>query len=269
MRQSCHRALPVHNISARRAGAAGRVPFYLIWKERRCCSVKITYIHHSSFVVELEKSVLLFDYFTGKLPILPKEKELMVFASHAHGDHYSPAVFEAGKGRNDVKYILSRDIDEKTVPDGVSEKVRFVEPDEKFIVDNIRIETLRSTDEGVAFWISAENCEIYHAGDLNNWWWEGEDPQWNENMASAYRKEMQKLKGRIADAAFIPVDPRLGKWFYLGAEGFMREASAKAIFPMHFWEKYEIIESLKEHSSSEGWGDRIKTIHREGEEFVI
>ena len=34
---------------------------------------------------------------------------------------------------------------------------------------------IMTTDEGVAIWLSCEGKEIYHAGDLNNWWWEGED----------------------------------------------------------------------------------------------
>ena len=35
--------------------------------------MKITYIAHSGFCVELEKHVLLFDYFTGELPSWDKE----------------------------------------------------------------------------------------------------------------------------------------------------------------------------------------------------
>lgn len=132
----------------------------------------------------------------------------------------------------------------------------------------LQVETFRSTDEGVAFWISCAGQEIYHAGDLNNWWWEGEDMAWNRNMAASYKQEMKKMSGRTADAAFIPVDPRLGQWFYLGAAGFMEEADAKWIFPMHFWEDYSIIQKLREHPSSEGWRDRIVEIHREGEEFI-
>ena len=30
--------------------------------------MKITYIHHSAFLVETESAYLLFDYFQGKLP---------------------------------------------------------------------------------------------------------------------------------------------------------------------------------------------------------
>ena len=53
---------------------------------------KVTFLHHSCFVVELDKSVLIFDYvkkgefsgyvFTGNLPELPEDKEIYVFASH-------------------------------------------------------------------------------------------------------------------------------------------------------------------------------------------
>ena len=32
--------------------------------------MKITYIHHSSFLVETEENYFLFDYFEGKLPQL-------------------------------------------------------------------------------------------------------------------------------------------------------------------------------------------------------
>lgn len=51
--------------------------------------MKITYIHHSSFLVETEENYFLFDYFEGKLPQLKEDKPLLVFASHRHGDHFS------------------------------------------------------------------------------------------------------------------------------------------------------------------------------------
>ena len=50
--------------------------------------MKITYIHHSSFCVELQNSILLFDYFKGELPKFDKAKKLYVFASHFHEDHF-------------------------------------------------------------------------------------------------------------------------------------------------------------------------------------
>ena len=44
--------------------------------------MKVTYIYHSGFAVELEKSVLLFDYCEGELPQWGREKAVYVFASH-------------------------------------------------------------------------------------------------------------------------------------------------------------------------------------------
>ena len=233
--------------------------------------MKITYIHHSSFSVELSRAVLLFDYYEGDLPEFDGEKQLIVFASHAHGDHFSPVIFELAKGRGDVQYVLSRDISRKKVPEELLDRVRFVKAGERFTLDaaGMEIEAFKSTDEGVAFWIRCEGKEIYHAGDLNNWWWEGEDKAWNHNMAANYKREMEKMAGRTADAAFVPLDPRQEQWFYLGMEGFMEKVHAKAVFPMHFWKDYSIIEKIKEHPASEGWRDRIVEIRREGEEFNL
>jgi len=246
--------------------------------------MKITYIHHSSFSVELETVTLLFDYYAGPLPEFLQDKPLIVFASHFHADHFSPVIFELAAHKAGVQYVLSGDISPKKVPKELTDRVRFVKAGEKFSLsygekenpkkhengreNSMEIETFKSTDEGVAFWISCEGREIYHAGDLNNWWWEGEDKAWNHNMAANYQREMEKMAGRTADIAFVPLDPRLEQWFYLGMEGFMKKVDAKAVFPMHFWKDYSIIEKMKNHPASEGWQDRIIEIKEEGEEFI-
>ena len=56
--------------------------------------MKITYIHHSSFMAELDHAVLLFDYFEGNIPETDRAKPLFVFASHRHGDHFSRSIFD-------------------------------------------------------------------------------------------------------------------------------------------------------------------------------
>ena len=249
--------------------------------------MKITYIHHSSFSVEFNHVTMLFDYYEGPLPDFDRSRPLVVFASHFHGDHFAPVIFDLAEGREDIQYVLSKDINKKKVPEHLLDKVMFVKAGEKYRLypgknekteeggnaepDGVTmdIETFKSTDEGVAFWISCEGKEIYHAGDLNNWWWEGEDKAWNHNMAANYAKEMDKMAGRTADAAFIPLDPRLEQWFYLGMKEFMEKADAKAVIPMHFWKDYSIIEKMRQHPSSEGWRERLIEIHREGEELDI
>lgn len=250
--------------------------------------MKVTYIHHSSFSVELEQAVLLFDYYQGNLPEFPKDKTLVVFASHFHQDHYSPVIFELAKQRDNIYYVLSKDIKKRSVPENLTEKIRFVKAGEQLSLSLgpasqvsaapagqekstmvMEIETFLSTDEGVAFWITCEGKQIYHAGDLNNWWWEGEDKAWNHNMAANYRREIDKMAGRHADAAFVPLDPRLEQWFYLGMDEFMKKVSADKVFPMHFWKDYSMIEKIKQLPLSESYRERIVEIHREGEEFEL
>lgn len=259
--------------------------------------MKVTYIHHSSFAVELDRAVLLFDYFEGALPEFPEEKPLIIFASHFHADHYGPVIFDLAGSRERVCCILSADI-RKKVPEEWADRVFFVKPGRIIgVTENLEVrdlgpgagcrqntaggemdegenclltaETLHSTDEGCAFWISCGGTELYHAGDLNNWWWEGEDKAWNHNMAASYGREMKKLAGRRAAAAFIPVDPRLGEAFYLGAAGFMEQADAEYLFPMHFWGEFGVAGRLIAHPASAGWRDRIVRIQREGEEFEL
>jgi len=188
----------------------------------------------------LLRLLFLFDYYAGPLPQLPEDKPLVVFASHVHADHFAPVIFELFGRRADTQYVLSEDIGRKKVPGELLDRVHFVKEGEKFSLfcangagevqydiqkeprnggegagekvrreGAIEIETFHSTDAGVAFWISCEGKEIYYAGDLNNWWWEGEDEEWNQNMAADYQREMEKMAGRTADIAFVPLDPRL------------------------------------------------------------
>ena len=52
--------------------------------------IKVTYLDHSAFLVELTHHVLLFDHAAITPPPIPAGKSLYVFASHAHS-HLSAA----------------------------------------------------------------------------------------------------------------------------------------------------------------------------------
>ena len=132
--------------------------------------MKITYINHSSFAVELDTCVLLFDYFKGDIPKFSKNKKIYVFSSHGHHDHFSPKVLKLEKEYDNILYILSEDIQIKE-----SDKIIFIKEDEKLNINDLQIQTLKSTDIGVAFIVNVEGVSIYHAGDLNWWHWEGEN----------------------------------------------------------------------------------------------
>ena len=226
--------------------------------------MKITYIHHSSFLVELKQLSLLFDYFQGDVK-LPEGKPAVIFASHRHGDHFSPVIFDFAKERQDVYYVLSDDIWEKRTPSGLRERILFAGPGQEFSLpwlSGISVRTFKSTDEAVAFLIRSPEGVIYHAGDLNNWQWEGEPKDWNRNMEVNYRRQLEAMKNEKIDVAFVPLDPRQGKDFYRGMDDFMKMVGAARVFPMHCWDDFTVISRLKAMEESKDYRDRIMEIGR-------
>lgn len=226
--------------------------------------MRISYIHHSSFLVELKQLSLLFDYFQGDVK-LPEGKPAVIFASHRHGDHFSPVIFDFAKERQDVYYVLSDDIWEKRTPSGLRERILFAGPGQEFSLpwlSGISVRTFKSTDEGVAFLIRSPEGVIYHAGDLNNWQWEGEPKDWNRNMEVNYHRQLEAMKNEKIDVAFVPLDPRQGKDFYRGMDDFMKMVGAARVFPMHCWDDFTVISRLKAMEESKDYRDRIMEIGR-------
>lgn len=232
-------------------------------------TMTITYIDHSSFLVELNQHYLLFDYFQGDILKLDPGKPLLVFASHRHGDHFSPVIFNLAREYPKVSYVLSDDIWQNRVPEELYGRTIFMGEDEIDEIESVAIKTYHSTDEGVAFLVEAEGKTIYHAGDLNHWNWIGEPELWNRQMGENYQKELDKMAGEQIDVAFLPVDARLKENFYLGADDFMKTVGAKVIFPMHFWGDYTVGERWKALPCAEGYRDRVVEIRQCGERFVV
>ena len=207
--------------------------------------MNITHICHSGFLVETAACYYLFDYYKGALPPLKTNKPILVFASHAHSDHYNPAIFEDLKslGMQSVTAVLSKDIPEKRYPKDIPcIKVTFHQTYE--LPFDTTLHTLLSTDEGVAFLLQCPEGTIYHAGDLNDWVWEGEPEQYNKQMTGSYRHEINLLKDTPIDVAFIPLDPRQEKDYANGMLYFLKKVKVSTVYPMHYWEQPDIIDKF-------------------------
>lgn len=204
----------------------------------------ITYLYHSGFLVKSESCYLLFDYIEGSLPEMDTQKPLYIFSTHSHPDHFSTKIFEQTKNLNVQKFILSDDIFD--IPEDIRHKVEFMGPNETKNIDGIEVQTLLSTDLGVAFLVQVDGKSIYHAGDLNCWVWNGATKEENKTMEEAYIQELKQLKGKNIDVAFLPLDPRQEDKYALGMNYFIQAVAAvKHIFPMHMWDKYDVISSYK------------------------
>lgn len=227
--------------------------------------MKITYLNHSGFVLELEHDVFIFDYYRGELPALPKEKNIYVFSSHAHPDHFQKKIYDWDKMYGGITYILSDDIQ----TEGRNERIIHVGPRQELEAGGLHIKTFRSTDEGVAFLIRTEGKTIYHAGDLNWWHWEEEGPVYNEMMRRNYQHEIGRMEGEKIDVAFVPLDARQEEQFYWGMDYFMKHTDTKRVFPMHMWDKYEVYEWLMDKEEAADYRDRVMHITKDGQTFEI
>lgn len=195
-------------------------------------NVRIEHIFHSCFVVETENYQLVFDYYKGNIPL--KDKKTIVFVSHGHEDHYNAEIYKWKDTIKDISYILSSDIE---ISD-IHNNVHSISPYESLEIDDMKVETFGSTDAGVSFSVTVDNVKIFHAGDLNWWYWD-EDPEEEKlDMEKSFKDEIYKIKGLDIDIAFFPVDPRLDFAFSLGGEYFIKEVKPKYFFPMHFGDKF-------------------------------
>ena len=116
--------------------------------------MKVSYLDHSGFLLELKDRYCIFDYYKGELLPLDRKKEVLVFCSHSHRDHYNPKIFDLLDERG-MRYraVLASDINDEKRLSKIERS--FVEPDQSYrLAGGILVETLLSNDSGVAFIVS-------------------------------------------------------------------------------------------------------------------
>ena len=219
--------------------------------------MKITYLYHSSFIIELDHHILLFDYYQGHIPTLPPNKPLYIFVSHQHYDHYNPQIYQI-KHPN-ITYIIDHKIDNL----GITVKAHH-----QYKINDLNIQTLLSTDEGVAYVIEVENKHIYHAGDLNWWHWFGEAKEDNDYQKTTFKKEINKITDISFDLMMIPLDPRLEQASYWGMNYILENIKTSYVLPMHFTDNpKKMLETLDEKPLNQY--PQIIKIHHENETFNL
>jgi len=233
---------------------------------------EVTYLEHSGFFVELDRAYLLFDYYQGQIPTLDVKKDVYVFVSHSHHDHYNQAIFELRDLANQVFYVLSDDIQIAATDD-----ITLVAANQSYQIGDCSIKTYRSTDLGVAFLITYEGKHYYHAGDLNWWHWNGEPEAFNHQMQVGYQSEIDSIAADLAtdttndqiEIAFVPTDPRLEDKYLWALEYLCQKITIHYIFPMHLWGKYEVLDWIAEDEMAKPFRERVQNVRRPGQLFCL
>lgn len=223
----------------------------------------LTYIFHSCFVLETEKSILIFDYWMDPEKVVPrflqKGKPLYVFSSHFHEDHFNRDIFEWRRQRDGITYILSKDI--------LRHRRASKEEADVWLAKGgtwsnglVSVWATGSNDSGVSWIVETEDKaaharpevkRIFHAGDLNNWYAkflpgavpgqtiyseefeEYIDPIAHEKQYLGELKDIRKIADSF-DVVMFPVDGRTGNGYTLGGRQFIDRFKVGLFVPMHF-----------------------------------
>lgn len=231
--------------------------------------LKAVYLAHSGFLVDTGGPVMIFDYYkdtprggTLKDGVIDasalKGRDVYVFVSHIHHDHFNPVIFQWEAWAGQIHYILSHDVPMRTGA------VR-IRPGETRTAGDAQVRALCSNDEGVAFLVKCNGVCVFHAGDLNWWHWNGESRAYNDGMGQHYREQIDLLQGEQIDTAFIPVDPRLEDKYILGVDYFMRRVGADHVVPMHLWDDYALCQKLMDDPAAALYCGRIVSYTHRGQ----
>ena len=231
---------------------------------------KVTYLFHSGFTIETDTDYIVIDYFRdncikqkmrdcGQLSeeCMPKDKKITFFVTHAHYDHFDKGIFTLAENAH---YLLSDD-----VKINETDNIKVCAPYEKFIFNDIEVETFGSTDEGLSYLLQIEGQSIFHAGDLNWWHWEGESDEEKVHAKRIFENEISKLIGKKIDIAFFPVDPRLESAYYYGGKYFIEHIKPKYFVPMHFQDSYTVTTKFKNLMTSENVDTKVFNLNKRGE----
>lgn len=241
-------------------------------------AVDVWYLGHSGYAVRIADTLIVFDYYidqpagdkrtleTGVVnPEEIRDKKVLIFASHRHPDHFNPLILSWKERLPQAQFFLSSDIQKRHH----REWTHILRPYQIYENDGVHIQTFISTDAGVAFLVSINGIVIYHAGDLNWWYWDEESKAWNGDMETRFKHEVSLIKDFPIDIAFLTTDPRQEAAELWGVDYFLQHVDVKTAFPMHFGNDYSIMERIKNQSHTQSPLSKIKMISARGDHFKL
>jgi L-ascorbate metabolism protein UlaG (beta-lactamase superfamily) len=198
---------------------------------------RVWYLGHSAMAVQTQNNLLVFDYYENGRgadnpglangTICPEEladQQVTVFASHVHGDHYDPVIFEWSEQVKDITYVLGFEPNDENVPAHES-----IGPRESKKFGEVTVHTIASNDSGVGFLVEVDGVTIFHAGDHANR---------ERDLSGNYCPEIDYLvaAGYHPDLTMLPTtgcsfgDPVAVR---AGIDYTLKKFGATTFFPMH------------------------------------
>ncbi len=240
---------------------------------------KVVYCGHSGWAIQTEKHVLIFDYWSRNKADQPemangsinpqeiKDKDVIVFVSHDHSDHFDSVIYGWKNVVKNITYVYGF----KPEDSWTNKETGYHGPEYVYIDDNqtkqigkIVITTLKSNDSGQGFLVTADGITIYHPGDLA--WFSAEDEQ-------AFKKEVDFIAGKTQpiDLAFLPVTGCPSRWQReFVVEGFfysIDKLNPSQVFPMHTFQREYMMKEFAEMAQKRMVNNQIVCSDNSGDSF--
>ena len=205
----------------------------------------VTFFHHSGFTVAVGETLMVFDYWRGEGDALPraawltdedfkKYRQVLVFVSHDHEDHFDEVIYTWDFEHLPITYIVADDLP-------IGKRGKRMKPGDRMTVGEAEIRAFDSTDKGVSFYVTIGDMHVFHAGDLNLWHWREESSLREIAQAEkAYYEAVAPIERLPIDIAMFPVDPRMGGMFDAGANHFIMAVKPRLFIPMHWQGRAEV-----------------------------
>lgn len=195
----------------------------------------VWYLNHSGYAVKTSSRLLIFDYWNpapssdspglANGAINPEEiagQKVLVFVSHGHNDHYSPAIFDWRAKVPNITYVLGFRPDKAPAHEEIG-------PRQERVIDGVKITTIKASDQGVGFLVQVDGVTIFHAGDHANS---------TRDLSGPFKPEIDFLaqKGIRPDVMILPVSGcNFGDQTAVrqGIEYALATLSPKVFLPMH------------------------------------
>jgi L-ascorbate metabolism protein UlaG (beta-lactamase superfamily) len=229
----------------------------------------IYYLNYSSWAIKTRNHLLIIDYFPqNKVPddpsvlngrINPSEladKNVTVFSTHEHGDHYNEVIWEWEKEIKDIRYILGFNAPQS------AENRFFIEPHKAQEVNGITVTPVISNDAGQGFMIETDGITLVHPGDLASS---------TRDISADYRTEIEYLANlnKHVDFLFLPVrgcsfpDVEaviLGDLYAIG------KLKPRVVFPMHG--DAESFSEFKERVTKQYKNQQVEAVKYRGDRYI-
>lgn len=241
---------------------------------------KVIYTGHSGWIVQTDNNVLIFDYwsrnsnpesclangsFCGKEM---KDKNVYVFVSHEHSDHFDTTIYAWADQIKNITYIFGFKPEESWIYKDKAYNgpaYQYIADNKVAEVKNLSVTTIKSNDSGQGFLVESDGITIYHPGD---------HALFTAEDRPVFEKEVDFIAeiSKNIDIAFLPVTGCPSRWkkeFIV--EGFfytIDKLNPKKVYPMHAFQREYTLKEFAELAEERKSTAEIICAENRGDNFL-